>query len=190
MTFAKGVPIWGLIALLPFLWGCSAIPPEARKEADLSISFPELQKDPDSYLGQTVLLAGMIMTTTEVKGLEGQKELEVLQKPLKRKGEPIAILPSEGRFIISHFGFLDPAVYLPGRYVTVLGQVTGSRMLKIGETEYRVPIIRSKSLYAWSQFLQDYHSASYDPRTYPGYPYAPRYGDFYYDWFLYYPFPF
>ena len=54
----KGIALCGLILLLPFLWGCSVIPSEARKEADLSVSFSELQKDPDFYLGRTVLLAG------------------------------------------------------------------------------------------------------------------------------------
>ena len=183
----KEIPLCGLILLLPLLWGCSVIPPEARKEADLSVSFPELQKDPDFYLGRMVLLAGMI---TKVESLDDQTELEVLQRPLKREDLPIETNAWEGRFIISHSGDLDTAIYRSGRYVTVMGQVIGSRMLKVGEAEYRAPMIDSELLHPWSQFLQDYYNAYYHPRTYPDYPYHPPYGDFYFDWFLFYPFTF
>jgi outer membrane lipoprotein len=183
----KGIPVWGLIGLLPFLWGCSVIPPEAREEADLSVAFPELQQDPDFYLGRTVLLAGMI---TKVERLDDQTELELLQRPLRREDVPIGTMPSEGRFVISHSGGLDPAIYRSGRYVTVMGQVIGSRMVRVGETEDRAPIINSELLRPWSQFQQDYYNAYYHPRDYPSYPYHPRYGDFYFDWFLNTPYRF
>jgi outer membrane lipoprotein len=181
----KGIPLCVLILLLPLLWGCSVIPPEARKEADLSVSFPQLQKDPDFYLGRTVLLAGMI---TKVESLDDQKELEVLQRPLRREDLPIETSAWEGRFVISHSGDLNPATYRVGRYVTVVGEVIGSKMLKAGEGEYRAPIINSELLHPWSQFHQDYYNAYYHPRNYPGYPYYPPYGDLYFDWFLSYPF--
>ena len=163
---------WALIVFLSFLWGCSAVPREVRKEADLSISFRELQRDPDAYSGRTVLLGGEIL---QVSNLKEETELQLLQKPLGRRDVPVETDGSEGRFIVTHGGYLDPAVYRAGRYVTALGEVTGSRMIKVGEAEHQVPIIHSKFLRLFA--TPQYANYSYGPSYYPSYyPY-------YYDWY-------
>jgi outer membrane lipoprotein len=184
----KRFSFWGLIAVSLSLWGCSVVPVQVREEADQSISLRELQRDPDAYLGRTVLLGGMIIKTTVL--MDDGTELQVLQKPLGRRDIAIETSQTEGRFIVSYPGHLDPGVYQPGRYITTAGQVIGSVYVKVGEAEQRLPIIHSRFPHPWPELLQYYYGANYHPRNYPTYPYHPPYGDFYFDWFLSYPYPF
>jgi outer membrane lipoprotein len=168
-----------LLSLLPLLllWGCSVLPQEVRREADLSISFRELHRNPDAYLGRTVLLGGEIL---QVDNLKDQTELQILQKPLGRRDVPVEGDISEGRFIVDYSGYLDPAIYRAGRYVTTVGEVTSSRMLKVGGAEYQAPVIHSEFLRLFAK-----------PRIYyPGaYSYYPHYYDWYWWGYPYYPFP-
>ena len=58
---------------------------------------------------------------------------------------------SEGRFIIQTPGFLDPAIYSPGRKLTVAGTVAGKEVRPLGEIEYTYPIIEKRELYLWPE---------------------------------------
>ena len=166
-SFSKKIALWGVLVPLVFLGGCSVVPREVRKEADLTVSFRELQRNPDAYSGRRVLLGGEIL---QVDNLKEETELQVLQKPLGRRDVPIELDSSEGRFLITHSGYLDPAIYRAGRYITVVGEVIGARMLKIGEAEQQAPVIRSTFLRMFSEPRRTYYSGYYDP-YYPDYPY-------------------
>jgi outer membrane lipoprotein len=169
-SFSKKTFLLGLLVPLAFLWGCSVVPREVRKEADLSISFRELQRNPDAYSGRAVLLGGEIL---QASNLKEETELQVLQKPLGRRDVPVETEGSEGRFIVTHDGYLDPAVYRAGYYVTTVGEVTGSRMLKVGGAEHLVPVIRSEFLRLFT--TPRYANYSYGPYDYPYYSYYPYY---------------
>jgi len=187
----KGFSLLGLLALLIFLGGCSIVPRELRKEIDRSISFKELKANPDAHVGRTVVLGGEII---ETKNLKDRTELEILQKPLGRRDVPIEIVGSEGRFLVNHPGYLDPAVYRRGRYVTVVGEVTGERSRMIGESEYRYPIISAKFLHLWPcprRYYWPYYPYYYYPYYYYPYyyPYYPFYGSFYLGWYYYRHYP-
>jgi outer membrane lipoprotein len=91
---------------------------------------------------------------------------------------------SEGRFLVHHSGYLDPAIYRSGRHLTVVGEVMGGKSLKIGEAEYRYPVLTSKFLHLWAK-AHRYYGPNYYPYYYPIYPY----GGLYYNWLLYYHYP-
>ena len=175
----------GFLVSLFFLGGCaSVVPRELRNEVDRSISYEELQMNPDSYLGRVVLLGGEIL---ETENLPDETQIEMLQKPLGDEDIPVDTGESEGRFLISYAGYLDPAVYSSGRYVTAVGEVLGSKSLKIGEAEYQAPIISGKFIHLWPKTVPYAEPSYYGPYFYPYYypyfyPYSP-YGGLYFSWF-------
>jgi outer membrane lipoprotein len=73
----------------------------------------------------------------------------------------------EGRYLVVVDRFLDPAIYRSGRDITVAGEVRGSEVHRLGEIDYRYPVIAASELYLWKKplFPQAY------PYLYPyGYP--------------------
>ncbi|MDH7498953.1 MAG: Slp family lipoprotein [candidate division NC10 bacterium] len=172
--------LFGFLFIFLILTGCSVVPRELRREVDRSISFQELKQDPDAYVGRKVLLGGEII---ETRVLQDEAELEILQKPLGSGDAPVETDQSGGRFLVQKEGYLDPAIYRSGRYVTVVGEVMGEKTLRIGEADYRYPILTAKFLHLWPTGRRYYYSPYFDP-YYPYYypPYYP-YGGF---WFYYY----
>ena len=141
--------------------GCAhVISKEVLQEVDTSVSFVQLSKEPDTYQGRTVLLGGDVI---ETQNLPDKTLVIVLQCPLGRRGQPGAGDVSEGRFLIQTTGFLDPAIYSPGRRLTVAGTVVGKEVRPLGEIEYTYPIIEKRELYLWPE-----ESASDEPRVHFG----------------------
>ncbi len=58
---------------------------------------------------------------------------------------------SAGRLWVKFEGFLDPAIYGPGKRITVLGEVLGAKVLPIGEVKYRYPVLRAKEHHLWKR---------------------------------------
>ncbi|MEJ2066562.1 MAG: Slp family lipoprotein [Deltaproteobacteria bacterium] len=138
-----------VIATVLLLAGCAhVISRGVLQEVDTSVSFAQLSKDPEAYRGKTVLLGGDVI---ETQNLSDKTLVFVLQRPLDRRGEPGAGDVSEGRFIITTPGFLDPAIYGPGRKITVAGTVVGKEVRPLGEIEYTYPIIEKRELYLWPE---------------------------------------
>lgn len=130
------------IASIFILSACApVISDKSLREANLSVSFQELQKNPDAYLGKVVILGGVILSTT-VK--QGETLVEVLQQPLDRQYRPENRDVSYGRFIVVFQGFLDPAIYAPYRLITVAGEVTGKKVLPIREIQYTYPVLAAR----------------------------------------------
>ena len=129
-----------LIAII----GCAhVISQTVRDEVDTAITPEMLFRDPDAYRGKTVLLGGVIISTNNTD--EGTY-IEVVQKPLDYRGKPKDTDISSGRFLILHKGYLDPAIYSPGRKLTVAGEVSGKRVRPLGKLQYAYPFIKSKEL--------------------------------------------
>ena len=113
-----------LAILITVLTGsCSVISQQIRTESIPSVNFKILLQEPDKHLGDTVILGGYIL---ETKNLTDQSIIRVLQAPLGFGEEPESRDYSEGRFIISQKGFLDPEIYTKDRKITVAGTVVGS----------------------------------------------------------------
>jgi len=136
-----------LISLF-LLYGCgSAISTEVRDRVDPSATFKAVSKNPDQFKGKIVLWGGVII------GIHNTQEvtwLELLQEPLGGKDRPIRGALSDGRFLIRHEVFLDPAVYMPGREMTVAGEVVGGKIRSIDGVEYHFPVVASKEMVLWN----------------------------------------
>ncbi len=136
-----------LFVVMTGICGCAPIfPKEALDRVNRDIAFKELQKAPDHFLGIWVMVAGVIISTKTSK--EGSF-IEVLQKPMDRDGRPLDTDTTEGRCIVQTTEFLDEAVYLPGRLITIIGEVAGKKLLPIDEIMYHYPLLTAKALHLW-----------------------------------------
>jgi len=152
------------------LAGCAGVIPEAAWQGvDRNFAFADLRADPDAARGRRVVFGGEILHTT-VRAQE--TEIEVLHYPLGSDDHPNLSEASGGRFLVRRAGFLDPAVYAPGRLVTVGGIVAGAVERPVGEVPYRYPVIQADHLYLWPRFETLYPSMPY---PYPWPPYPPYY---------------
>jgi outer membrane lipoprotein len=157
LIFSALIPCW--IVLLFF--ACTpVISPQLRQQVDRDVDFRALAADPVAHKGKVVMLGGTIVQTVPKVG---ETEIEVLQKELLAGGEPRLTDRSEGRFLIVADRFLDPAIYKPDRDLTVAGRVVGSAVQRVGEVDYRYPMIAADELYLWPRL---------PPQHAPGYPYA------------------
>ena len=139
--------IMALMALLLLLVGCAhVISKEVLKEIDKNATFAQVVKEPDAYKGKTVLFGGDIIGT---KNFADKSQVVVLQHPLDSRDRPVAGDVSEGRFIVTTPGFLDPAIYSPGRKITVAGKVVGKEKRPMGEIEYTYALIERREIYLW-----------------------------------------
>jgi outer membrane lipoprotein len=137
------------MAVMLLLAGCAhVISKEVLQEVDASLTFAHVSKDPKGYTGKTVLFGGDVI---ETQNLSDKTLIVVLQRPLGSRGEPSGGDVSEGRFIIQAPGFLDPAIYGPGRKITVAGTVAGKEVRPLGEIPYAYPVIEKHELYLWPE---------------------------------------
>jgi len=137
----------GIIGLMVFAAACmSVIPKESLKQADPEITFQGLIKDPEKYAGKVILTGGQIISTAR---REGQSWVEVLQQPLDERQRPQNKDVSYGRFLIRFEGFLDPEIYMAGRKITVLGEVSGKKVQPLNGMEYIYPVFVPRSHYLW-----------------------------------------
>jgi len=156
-----------LALLMPFfVMSCSVISQQIRKESMAPVNFKTLIQETDKYLGNTVILGGYIL---EIQNLPDQSSIKALQVPLGLGEAPKSRDDSEGRFIISHKGFLDPEIYSKDRKITVAGIIVGTTVEKVDHFSQSYLKIESREIYLWPK-QEDYFRPYYDPWYYP-YPY-------------------
>ncbi|UCF92865.1 MAG: Slp family lipoprotein [Desulfobacterales bacterium] len=150
----------GLLALL--LVSCSVMSKDIRSQAEPRLPFKAIAQEPNRYAGQTVILGGYILDNR--LGAD-ETTLTVIQSPLTRRDEPKSKDRSEGRFIVSHAGFLDPEVYAKDRKITVAGIIAPCEVADAPDCPAPYPRIVSTQIYLWPRYSDD------DGYPYYGYPY-------------------
>lgn len=135
--------IWSVIILA----GCAGgISKEARSQITYLGPFDAVQQQPEKYRGETIMWGGKVIDT-QAKG--DATEMVVLQLGLGNRQRPQDNDQSRGRFIIQSREFLDPAIYPQGTLITVVGPLKGTEDRKIGEMEYRYPVIDVAEIKKW-----------------------------------------
>ena len=135
------------VVLTLLAYGCSSVLSSGvLREADASIAFSDLQKEPGRYLGALVVLGGQIL---EVAVKEGETRVQVLQLPLGPQQRPDHAAASQGRFLVVYKRFADPLVYEKGRKITVAGLVEGGRVILLNDRPYRLPVLLERETYLW-----------------------------------------
>lgn len=98
--------------------------------------------------GKKMLWGGIILNSTNTK--QGT-QFEVLAYPLDNDMRPQPTAPTVGRFLGDVPLYLETADYAPGRMLTVTGELTATQEGKIGEAEYRYPVLQIDQHFLWSQ---------------------------------------
>ena len=128
---------------------CSVISSQVRKEAEPPVAFETLMKEANAYVGRTVIIGGYILAT---ENLADKTIILSLQAPLGFRNEPKSRDKSQGRFIVVHKEFLDPAVYRKDRKITVAGYIVGLTT----EDDERCPNtclnIESREIHLWPEY--------------------------------------
>jgi outer membrane lipoprotein len=118
----------------------------ALKEVNQSLTFERLLENPETHKGESVPLGRTIIDTWRSPD---RTSIIVLQRPLGFRNKPTSEDISRGMSIPYVAGFLDPAIYHPGREITVVGSVLGKEVRSLGEIEYTYPVIQKNELYFW-----------------------------------------
>lgn len=134
-------------ASLFLIAGCGpVISEETLKTVDRAVRFEQVVKDPDAYKGRQVVFGGTILNVEN--GTEATY-IEVLQEGMNSQLKPVDQDASRGRFLAEYKGFKDPAIYSPGKRLTVAGVVTGARTRELGKGTYKYPVIEAREDYLW-----------------------------------------
>ena len=161
-----------LLGLL-LVTGCAGTPEALR--GDFAEAQPETVTERD--VGAAVRWGGTLLA---VHPEARQTCFEILSRRLSDNARPRSDAAAGRRFIACRDGFTDPAAMPLERLVTVTGELTGFRTRRIGEYDYRFPVVRVRSLHLWPPPVE---RAAYPPPPWwydPFYPYP--YGRYPYWW--------
>jgi len=162
---------WIVLFMAGLMISCSPLSRQIMSQVDETLTFQVVEKDPDRYVGKTVLWGGVI---AEIANRQNETDLNVRQAELDIEKKPKNLDRSAGRFIVRYAGFLDPAIYQPGREITVAGELAGKEVLPLEKIQYPYPVILAKEIHLWERLqpMRPYYPSYWDPFWGPyGYPY-------------------
>ena len=146
MTFKRAGYILCIFFIM-FLTGCATgISQQSRSKVTYAGMFSELQKTPDRYKDEIIMLGGKILETNVSSTVS---QLTVLQLALDNKDRPVNLDQSQGRFIVESKQFLDPAIYKKGMLITLVGKLKGSKVRAIGGLDYDYPLVEPSEIKRW-----------------------------------------
>lgn len=160
------------------------VPLGLEQEIDTSVSFADLKRAPNEYVGRTVMVGGNVI---RAKRTEAGTEVEILQLPTEKEGTLTEErLRSEGRFLAVREAFLDPASLPQGTPITVIGTVKGETTRQLDESDYTYPILEVRHIIDWNSVATQrrrdrspYYGAYYPPYGYSGFsPYGGFWGPY------------
>ena len=150
--------IYRLAFLVVLLGGCASKPPDAISKVPTdNPTLTRVLLDLDSFVGSGVRWGGVI---SKVENRTTHTWIEIVRQKLRDNGRPGTDGKSDGRFIASFKGFIDPVVYEVGRPLTVVGVIDGKIKQPIGEYDYTFPIVAVEGSYLWkpqSQVVNPYY---------------------------------
>ncbi|MCX8049639.1 MAG: Slp family lipoprotein [Methylohalobius sp.] len=165
-----------LLGLFLLLSACATMPPELAGVAE-SPSLDEVAAQPESFRGRRIRWGGTII---EVSNEADATFLQILAKPLDRTGRPEEDATPQGRFLMRTEQFLDPAIYLREREITVVGTGAGIAERQIGKRSVKLPLLEAERWHLWPK--RERTPVYYPYWWYYPYPMYYRYGWPYWWW--------
>lgn len=168
----KNAFFWLLLsALLSLLAGCgSVLSKDALSGVNYEVEYPRLKASPETHLGKTVILGGLIL---ENRITDDGSTLEILKYSLDKRDEPQDPDEASGRFLAHSQRLLDPSLYKAGKLVTLTGTLRGSEVRLLQKANYHYPVFEIGELYLWPEVR--YEGAYPYYRYYDPFPYWYRY---------------
>ena len=151
MVIKRTGHILGIFFVMLVVGCATGISQQSRSKVTYMGTFPELQKNPDTYVSEVVMLGGKII---EAQVSSTSSELTVLQLALGNSGRPVNLDQSAGRFLVQSEQFLDPATYQKGMLLTVVGILKGSKVRAIGSFDYVYPLVEAIEIKLWPKARQ------------------------------------
>lgn len=173
----SGARVGMTVALAAFLGlaGCaSKVPVEIREPVPGSPALKEVLTDPAAFSGARVRWGGTIV---EVENKQDATLIQVVGRKLESEGRPEDKDRSPGRFMAQVAGFLDPAIFAPGRQLTVMGILQDPVTREIGEYEYELPVVRARVHYLWPR--KEPERRDYRPEPWVYDPWFPHHSPYY-----------
>ncbi len=100
----------------------------------------------DLSAGRRVHWGGVIITS---RNQADESVVEILAYPLSDSGRPNTDSAPQGRFLAVKPGYLETLDYGPGRIASFVGTLQPSRSGRVGDAEYRYPVLRVEQSALW-----------------------------------------
>ena len=146
--------LWAAILGSLILVACASTPFDLEQRPLSDWSPVQALHDPAAR-GERAMWGG------EIVGVDNRAEqtlVEVIALPLGRQGQPLTDEQPGARFVFSAPGFLEPVVYAPGRYITVVGIIDGQQRLPAGATIILAPRLQAEDWHLWPRDQQRWRS--------------------------------
>ena len=157
-----------LLASLLLSVGCTSIP--VQLEGDYTSLTPQNATETDIKTAER--WGGVVL---ETRPEEDFTCFEVLSRQLNKSMRPVYSDQDGGRFIACKPGFYDPEVFEKGREVTLTGEILYMDTRKVGEYDYRYPVVDIEFMSLWPVRRNFVYVGVYDP-FHPYYWHYPPYG--------------
>jgi len=136
-----------ILALLAGVFGeCTGGPRVDPEGADAVLTPPAVRAAPSAARGHVVLWGGAVISVTPQ---QRATRIEVLGYPLDSSQRPQARAVPQGRFWVVQPGYLEPLDFIPGRLITVRGEISGVVQGRVGTTNYLYPVVVPSRIYRW-----------------------------------------
>jgi len=138
------------------LSGCVSMPKPLSGEF-AGIKPADVANNP-AVTGRQVRWGGSILKTYSDNG---RSCMEILGQSLDEDlAKPVDPDLSVGRFVACKDNFLDPAVFAPGRQVTVTGHIEGIASTSINDFDYQYAVIGTDVLFLWPEDTSGYYAGN------------------------------
>ena len=126
------------------LSACTAIP------AQIQGRYPESSpaRVETGVFGSSVRWGGVILDS---ENKDSGTCFEVLSRELDKYLRPELEDATLGRFIACAKGFHDPVIFTKGREITVTGRIENIEVRKVGDFDYRYPVMKVEDLVLWEK---------------------------------------
>jgi outer membrane lipoprotein len=126
------------------LSACTTIPEQIQG------SYPEISpaRVEPGVFGSSARWGGVILNS---KNKDSGTCFEVLSRELDKYLRPELQDATLGRFIACTKGFNDPIIFTKGREITVTGRIQGIEVQKVGDFDYRYPVLEVEDLVLWEK---------------------------------------
>lgn len=135
-----------LLLLAGAVSACANEPHFNLSNVDNTLTPATAVRDPVQTREHTVYWGGTIISTTNLKD---STRIDVLAYPQDSSGLPDIAAKAQGRFILLQSGYIEAADYAPGRLVSVVGKLTQTHPILVGEAQLILPVVQADQLYLW-----------------------------------------
>jgi len=145
------------------LCACSSIPEKLQLPETTNLVALSVQQDHQGEIGRW---GGVI---ADVKNNADNTMIEVVSFKLTSSTRPKPSTETQGRFRLYYDGLLDPVIYQKGSSITAVGTVQGAEEGKIGEHQYKFPVLKASHVHLWKKIQRIDVNVIPDPFMYSPY---------------------